>query len=318
VPIGSDRPYPVWWGPIALILIAMHRRTYVPGRAIFLISIILSLVGSLTFASVAGAAAAPETVLAELQADRIFIEDGAVAGDESAIREAIAVGAANGIDAYVVVLADDASGITAASLVNELGQVESIGDATVLLFGPTVYDFNSEDFCQARMDLARPRADGPVTTGDVDQAVTALMNEIVAVPAGTCEASASSAGTGSALNWILVGLALLALAIFAWVLYQSFASNRRRAIDESDFEERRQILKDWAITLRQPITDLQAPVAAAKSSSLAAMFNDALKVARESEGDLNQAMSLPDLDRAEIRIARAHMQIRDVRKSLDR
>ena len=289
---------------------SMHRRTHAPGRAIFLVSVILtSLITTLALASPASAVADPEVVLAELRADRIYIEDGAVAGDEALILEALAAGAEKGIDPYVVVLADDASGITAASL------VEQLGDVTVLVFGPTVYDFDSRDFCQARLDLARTRADGPVTTGDVDDAVSALMNELIAVPADTCTADSSSS---SLLLWLLPALAILAIVIFAWVLWQSFATSRRRGREEADFEERRQILRDWAMTLRQPITDLQAPVAAAKSSSLASMFNDALKVARESESDLVQAMSVPDLDRAEIRIARAHMQIRDVSKSLER
>jgi len=289
---------------------SMHRRTHAPGRAIFLVSVILTiLITALALPSPAAAVADPEAVLAELKADRIFIEEGAVAGDESVILDAIAAGAERGIDPYVVVLADDASGITASSLVDELG------DVTVLVFGPTVYDFDSRDFCQARLDLARTRADGPVTTGDVDDAVTALMNELIAVPADTCT---TESGGWSPLLIALAAFAVLALVIFAWVLWQSFARSRRRAREEADFEDRRQILKDWAVTLRQPITELQAPVAAAKSSSLASMFNDALKVARESEGDLDQAMSLPDLDRAEIRIARAHMQIRDVRKALER
>lgn len=283
-----------------------------------LLACVTLLVSLLSVAAPAAAVANIDEVVDQLNATRVYVEDGADA-DTAAIAAAVSRAQGAGINAYAVVLADDGAGIKAQNI-----QAALPDNATVLLYTPTLYDFESRDICPARFDEARSTADSAITTGSASAGVDAFVTALIAIPADPDCAAAGDSGnadgsgnSGSSFwRWLLIALAALFLIALLWTLYKVLAGSRRRQREEQEFEERRRILKDWAGTLRAPVTELQPHVAAAKSSSLATMYNDALKVARESEGNLDRATAIPDLDAAEIRIARAQMQIRDVRKGL--
>jgi len=97
---------------------------------------------------------------------------------------------------------------------------------------------------------------------------------------------------------------------------RSMGQSRRATETARGFEDRRDVLRDWAISLRKPITELQGPVTAARSAELTRMYTDALEIAKASEAEVMGAAGMPDLDRVEMRIARAQMQIRDLHKAL--
>lgn len=286
-----------------------HRRN-------FAAALIMVLLVGLLGASPA-AAADLETVVASMATESVYIEEGSVPGDAAQLDAAVTKAKADDVDLYIAVLADDTSGVKAKAI---LEGVAAGREVTVLLFSPTVYDFESSEICPPRFDEASANADTAITTQNPDVAANAFVDELLALPDEVCESTDSDAATGGWpwWLWLLLFVAAIALVWFLASIAKAIGRSRRRERDEIEFDDRRRILKEWAGTLRAPITELQAPVAQARSSSLASMFNDALKVARESDGELERATTLPELDRAEIRIARAQMQVRDVRKALDR
>lgn len=270
---------------------------------------------ALLFSTVTPALAATlDEVVESLNATRVYVEEGGDA-DPAALEASVQRAVDAGINAYAVVLSSDGDGIKSKDIQAALGD-----NATVLLYAPTFYDFESLDVCGERFDEARSKADTEITSGRSDAGVDAFITALIDTPEdASCEVAAADAddsGGSSWWQWLLVLLAALLLIALLWTLLRVIMNGRAKAREAEEFEERRRILTDWAGTLRAPVTELQPHVAAAKSSSLAAMYNDALKVARESQGHLESATSLPDLDAAEIRIARAQMQIRDVRKGL--
>lgn len=251
-----------------------------------------------------------DQVVAELEAadTGVWIEpDALTAGDPQTIIDAVQRARDRGIDAHVAVLSEQRSNVQASEIMDATG-------GTVMLYMPSTYDFVSVDICDEVFSEAFGRADDSITGGLADEGVRAFLDEVIALDPSTCEEPSEGR---SILSWLGLILGICLLCGLVWLVARVVGGRRRARRAQTEFQERRRILREWAETLRQPITELQVPVAAAKSSSLAKMYNDALKVARESEADLDRAQGAPDLDRVEIRIARAQMQIRDVRKRLD-
>lgn len=267
----------------------------------------LAVVSAGLLASVSPAAAADEaTVIANLQADRVYIEEGAESIDRTVINNAIRNAEGCGITLYVAVLADDDATFSARAI------REGIGDGTVALFKPLTYNLASNDIDENRFKRAETIADPVLAEAFAHVAVNQFVEAACGIPA-------DEESRLPPRLWILLGLGLvgaLAAVIFFSVAASTFSRGRRDAAQSSDFDKRRVVLQDWAAELRGPVTELQAPVAGTRSDALATMYNEALAVARESEAEIAAARSEPELDRIEIRIARAWMQLRDIRSAI--
>jgi len=252
-------------------------------------------------ASVNAAAAADEaTVVAQLQAERVYIEDGAEAVDRTVINNAITQAESCGIDLYVAVLAEDNVTFSAKDLRG------SVGDGTIALFKPLSYDLASNDISEDRFNRAETIANPVLTEAFAHVAVNQFVEAACGIPVDD--------GGSRSLLWL--ALFAIAAVVAIGLLASMFGRGRRDAATSDEFDKRRVVLRDWAAELRAPVTELQAPVAATRSDALATMYNEALVVARQSESEIAAATTEPELDRIEIRIARAWMQLRDIRNAI--
>lgn len=267
---------------------------------------------ALVSSAVPAAAAELDEVVAALETTNVFVEEGAKAGDITVMETAIQEAADRGMDLRVAVLAGDDS-------IDSEQLVDALGNVTAVVYTPTTWQFEAAKgtFDRGRFDEVMAVARDDINRGAPAVGVSAFVNAAVD---GLAEGeSLQSQSTSSGMpwwQWLIIGLAILGLlALLSWLL-RSGRRSKAQSQEREEFEKRRVTLRDWANNLRQPVTELQQPVAAARSTSLAAMYNDALKIARESDADLTKASTLPELDRVEIRVAKAWMQIRDIRKAL--
>lgn len=263
--------------------------------------LVLAITATLTLAFASPVAAAEfETVVAELQGSKVYIEPGAEEIDATVINNTISNASACGIDLYIVILATDGDSIDADAVRDRIGKV------TVALFRPSTFNLASGDIGQNRFNEAKAIANAPLSEADADVAVSEFIDAACSLPEGD----------SSGLPWFvwpLVGLGALAIV---GLLAKVFASSSRSARKTDEFEKRRQMLREWSGELRAPVTELQQPVASVKSSALATMYNEALAIARDSDAELTNATTEPELDRIEMRIARAWTQLRDIRATL--
>lgn len=261
----------------------------------------LAVAGAGLFVSVNVAAAADEaTVVSQLLQGQVYLEEGGEAVDQTVINNAIAKAETCGIKLYVAVLADDNIDFDADDLRN------GIGDGTVALFKPLSFNLASNDIDKDRFNRAETIANPVLTEAFAHVAVNQFVEAACGIPAN--ESSNRSP--------LLIGVGVLAALVFLGVLASMIGRGRRQSATSGEFDKRRVVLRDWAAELRAPVTELQQPVAATRSDALATMYNEALAVARESESEIAAARSEPELDRIEIRIARAWMQLRDIRKAI--
>lgn len=266
---------------------------------IFTFALAVALLAVGLFATPAEAAEF-EVVVSELQQSKIYIEDGAEEIDATVVNNAIANAAACDIDLHIVILATDADSIDAKSL------RERIGDVTVVLFRPSTFNLATSDIGQDRFNEAKAIANVPLSEADADVAVSEFIDAACSLPESN----------SSGLPWFVWPLILLGGLALLGLLAKVFASSSRSARKADEFEKRRQMLREWSGELRAPVTELQGPVASAKSSALATMYNEALGIARETDGELDAATTEPELDRIEMRVARAWTQLRDIRATL--
>lgn len=260
------------------------------------------------------AAAADEaTVVAALQADRVYIEDGAEAVDRTVINNAIAKAETCGITLYVAVLAEEDSAAQAEgdAAFDAKDVRNGVGEGTVALFRPLTFNLASNDIDEDRFNRAETIANPVLSEAFAHVAVSQFVE-------AACGIEPNEGGSRFPLRTVLIGLGVLVvLAGVLAALLSVFGGGRRRQTASTDeFGKRQAVLRDWAAELRAPVTELQAPVAATRSDALATMYNEALAVARESEAEIAAARTEPELDRIEIRIARAWMQLRDIRKAI--
>jgi len=265
------------------------------------VTLIVFFVGVGVLASAGIAAAADEaTVVSQLSQDQVYIEEGAETVDRTVINNAIARAETCGIKLYVAVLAVDNVDFTAKDIRS------GVGDGTVALFKPLFFDLASNDIDKDRFKQAETIADPVLTGAFAHVAVNQFVEAACSIPPNE---------ESSRMPWLL-GLGALAGLIFIGVLVPMIGRGRRQSATTDDLDKRRIVLRDWAADLRAPVTELQGPVAATRSDALATMYNEALAVARESEAEIAAATSEPELDRVEIRVARAWMQLRDIRKAI--
>lgn len=255
----------------------------------------------------AGAVELDEVVSIFAEGVHVYVEPGAEQVDINVINAAVDRAAAADIDLYVAVLANGSDRVDA-NLVRD-----ALGESTVAVFTPGLYRLatSMSDLCVEAFNTATAQAGSSLVQESADAAISAFVDAALLQP--ECEASSGLFGINP-LWWLL--LAALTLGAIAWLVSQALARNRKATRDAADFEQRRLVLHEWAGSLREPLTRLNAPVQSSGSSALTRMYNDAVQIARESDGDIHSATKLPDLDRVEIRIARAQMQIRDMQIAL--
>lgn len=277
---------------------------------LFALGALLALLGTISTAtlgltSAAGAADLDEVVGAFAGGSHVFIEDGAKDDVTARQLEDVVIRAQNGgINMYIAVLADGSERVDAELVRDALGTV------TVAVFTPSQYRLATGDICPSRFEEARARADAELGRAQAQDAVGAFVDAVLTLP--PCEDSTNLAG----LPWWAFLLGLLLFVGLGFFVLRSMSKSRHATDAATGFEERRDVLRDWALSLRAPITQLQQPVTAARSPQLTKMYTDALEIAKASEAEVMGAQGMPDLDRAEMRIARAQMQIRDIHKGL--
>ena len=187
---------------------------------------------------------------------------------------------------------------------------DALGEVTVAVFTPSQYRLATADICASRFDEARAVADAQLGRAQAHEAAGAFVDAVLTLP--PCDDSGGLAG----LPWWAFLLGLVVFSLLGLFVVRAMGQSRRATETARGFAERRDVLRDWAISLRQPITELQAPVSSARSAELTRMYSDALEIAKASEAEVMGATGMPDLDRVEMRIARAQMQIRDLHKAL--
>lgn len=272
-----------------------------------MVAALFALVALVAAACGGGGSSSPkfEAVASALAGSSYYVEDGAPPVDLGLMSSAIDKATAAGIDMRAVVLATPESPVTAEDLTNEFG-------GTALVVTPTEYYLSTTDFGENRLRAAEQTAKDALTSSEPGAALDAFVNAAIANQDVTGGESGGDGGF-SPLVWIVAAIA--ALILLAAVL-RYLASRRRIAREAADFTKRRDILRDWASTLDQPLTELRDPVAASNRSNLVQGYQQAVQIARESGTDLAGAAALPDLDRSEMRIARAHMLLRQIREAL--
>lgn len=270
-----------------------------------LLAFLGTLSTTLLAAAPAGAADLDEVVSAFAGGSHVYIEEGAKDEVTSGELEDVVIRAQNGgINLYIAVLADGSERVDAELVRDALGMV------TVAVFTPSQYRLATGDICPSRFEEARARADAELGRAQAQDATGAFVDAVLTLP--PCDDGGDLAG----LPWWAFALGLLVFAGLGFFVLRSMSKSRHATEAASGFEERRGVLRDWALSLRAPITQLQQPVTAARSPQLTKMYTDALEIAKASEAEVMGAQGMPDLDRAEMRIARAQMQIRDLHKAL--
>jgi len=276
--------------------------------------LMLQLVATaLVFFAPPAAAADLESVVDALRTTNIYVEEGARPGDVTVMESAVQEAAERGMDLRIAVLADD-------DRINSQELVDALGSVTAIVYTPTTWQIESTPgtFDGGRFDEVIAASDSDLNRSTPAVGVGAFVDRAIE---GLDEGESFQTQTATSSTgwwwWLIVGLAVLGVLALMMFMLRSSRKSKAQSREREEFEQRRVTLRDWAKNLRQPVTELQQPVAAARSTSLAAMYNDALKIARESDADLTKAATLPELDRVEIRVAKAWMQIRDIRKALD-
>ena len=119
--------------------------------------------------------------------------------------------------------------------------------------------------------------------------------------------------------WPPVAIALLAASL-AFVAIQAFRlvrarkqANKRRA----DFDNRKQVLRDWAERLA-PEVDALASRASNGGESAQQTLHEALDFSTRIVAKVDEATTMGDLDAAEMRLGRNYIKLRDLRAELDR
>lgn len=275
-------------------------------RAAAVVALVGALLASLLTLPAAAQSDYVDIVPAFLRGETVWIEPsldvGTVRSDlDAVVRDA----AASELNLRVIIARADAP-------IDTANVRAGLGDVTVVLFTPKLYSFSSAEICEEALDAAETSVSDELFEDPEPVALAAFVEAVVAQP--PCEDDGSFLG-GGLPAWVWVLAALVLGAILAWTLAAAAAA-RRATQQASDFESRRDVLRDWALTLRRPITELHSPVSAAQSASLTSMYTDALGIARDAEAEVMGASSLPELDRAEMRIAKAQTLIRDLQGSL--
>lgn len=269
-----------------------------------LVAVVALTVATLGFLASAHAADLNTVVSVFANGEHVFIEENAQDDVTAAQLNDVVVRAGNGgINLYIAVLGEGSEAVDAELVRDALGQ------ATVAVFTPTQYRLATKDICSSRFDEARARADTELGTAQAHDAAQAFVDAVLTIE--PCESSGGLVG----LPWWAFALGLVLFAGFAFVIVRSMGQSRRATQTAKGFEERRDVLRDWALSLRAPITQLQQQVAGARSPELTRKYTEALEIAKESESEVMGAQGMPDLDRAEMRIARAQMHIRDLRQA---
>lgn len=275
------------------------------GRFVLLGLLLVAIMGSVGPATNAGAAELDEVVGIFASGQRVYIEPSAIDPVTPEQLQDVVIRADNGgINLYIAVLGDGGERVSAELVRDALGEV------TVAVFTPKQYRLATGDICVPRFDEARAKADIQLRGSNADIAVGAFVDAALTLPA--CDGNSDLAG----LPWWAFALGLVLFAGAGFFVLRSMSKSRRATDTARGFEERRDVLRDWALSLRAPITQLQQPVTAARSPQLTKMYTDALEIAKASEAEVMGAQGMPDLDRAEMRIARAQMQVRDLNKAL--
>lgn len=244
----------------------------------------------------------------------VYVDESAEPVNEASLAASVENAEAMGYDLYIAILGPDSAGV-------DNTQVrEALDDATVATWMPDAYRISSDDICREALNRADQQAKANVSISYPPDEFMAAFVAALDTTREACSGGFLSGGSsGSLPGWLrflLIAVAIAAVALLIAWLYtrtQARAAETRRA---EEFQERRKILKDWGDTLRDPIDELRDPVKASGNAEYQEMFDDAEKVAGNANEDIDSARALPDLDRAEIRIARAQMRIRDLYEAL--
>lgn len=254
----------------------------------------------------AGAIETDDLVAVFQRGDRVYIDSDAESVDEAQLDAAVTRAGELGYELYIAVLGPSSPEVDNSQVRKALGEV------TVATWSSDTYRINSDDICNEALNRADQQAKANTSIRyPPDDFMTAFVASLE-----TSRDSCASKGLPGWLRFLLIGVAIAAAALLlAWLFAQGQdrAAETRRA---DEFRERRTILRDWGNTLSEPLEELREPVKASGNAEYQEMFDDAAKVAENAESDIDGAKALPDLDRAEIRIARAQMRIRDLYEAL--
>lgn len=236
----------------------------------------------------------------------VFVEPGAENVDAIRLQAVVDRAAQADINLYIAVVANGSERVEAELL------RDALGPSTVLVFTPDIYRLATSDMCEASFIAARQQSNAELSNGTADEAASAFVEAALLQPRCT-----ASSGAPWLPLWLLIPLLLLALGLLGGFLFRSLRKSRDAERRAREFEERREVLREWAFSLREPLTALNGPVTQAGNPQLSRMYNDALSIAQQSESDIARATEAPELDAAEIRVARAQMEVRELSQSLE-
>lgn len=236
---------------------------------------------------------------------RVYVEPGAENVDPIQLQAVVDRAAQADINLYIGVVANGSERVDAELL------RDALGPSTVLVFTPEIYRLATSDMCDRSFNAAREQANVELSTATAEQAASAFVEAALLQPRCT-----SDSGFLGIPKWIFFPLFLALLGVFGWFVARSFRRTRDAEFKAKEFERRRAVLREWAWSLREPLTQLNGPVLAADNPTLSQMYNNALSIAQQTETEVSEATQLPELDRAEMHIARAQMQVRDLQNEL--
>lgn len=236
----------------------------------------------------------------------VYVEPGAENADPVRLQAVVDRAAQADINLYVAVVANGSERVDAELL------RDALSPSTIIVFTPDIYRLATSDMCRASFNAAREQSDDALSNGTADEAASAFVEAALLQP--RCSDNTKILGLS---RWLVIPLLVLALlGLLAWWIMRSAMRSRRAAQQAADFEQRREVLREWGWSLREPLTEISPRLGDVPDPRLSAMYNDALSAAKQAESDIASATGLPELDRAEIRIARAQMQVRDILAAL--